>query len=220
MLFRSEFNNVMNYDLKELDKMKQPLLFSKIDGDILLHPSLLIKKSNESNDEQFYHSNDLLSISLKSHMLKYDTFINPGTNDLLKHYDVVCGQKFQTSLKYMFYSRFFIIPVEEPISIKLTSPSNSKYLYPNENFENLKFESEYNPWTTNIPTSNVPFLDITVHPGQYLYIPSYWWYSIKFMKKTNILLIKYDTLTSIVANSNYYFLGFYSKLKKYIEYTS
>ena len=45
----------------------------------------------------------------------------------------------------------------------------------------------------------VKFLEITLHQGKMIFIPSYWWYSIRFEKEACLCAFKYKTIMNIVA---------------------
>ena len=46
----------------------------------------------------------------------------------------------------------------------------------------------------------VKFLEITMEPGQIIYIPAYWWYSINYEHyKTTVISMKYKTYMNTVA---------------------
>ena len=43
------------------------------------------------------------------------------------------------------------------------------------------------------------FLELTLKVGDILYIPAYWWYSIKYTKISVILWFKYRTIMNSIA---------------------
>ena len=47
------------------------------------------------------------------------------------------------------------------------------------------------------------FLEFTLLPGKTLFIPAYWWYSIKFNKNTSISCFRYRTYMNNIAISPY-----------------
>jgi hypothetical protein len=79
----------------------------------------------------------------------------------------------------------------------------SKYLYPIKDYELFEFKSPVNPWNVS-PEYKADFdkikcLEFTVTQGKALYIPAYWWYSIKFNKNTSISCFKYKTYMNCVS---------------------
>lgn len=203
------FDSVLNYDLNELDKLRQPMIFMEISDDILLKfssvynmpPDAKFKVDNhkmtlsELKDSPFYSLEYGNMTFYKQHYMKYDNVLKPM--GAFQEYDIWTGHNSIVPLRYMFFCRFFIVPVDKPISVKLTSPDNSNRLHPNENYIDYEFTSDENPWQSEI---SVKFLEVTVNPGQYLFVPSYWWFSVRFNELTNVVCFKYDTIMNSIAN--------------------
>jgi hypothetical protein len=87
--------------------------------------------------------------------------------------------------------------------IKLAPPHSTKYLYPIYDYENFEFKSQVNPWSPQ-PKYSADFdkmkcLEFTLVPGKTLFIPAYWWYSIKFNSNTSISCFHYRTYMNNVA---------------------
>jgi hypothetical protein len=80
-------------------------------------------------------------------------------------------------------------------------------LYPNYDYENFEFSSPINPWNPQ-PSYRADFdkikcLEFTLLPGKTIYIPAYWWYSIKLHKETSIACFRYRTYMNNIAISPY-----------------
>jgi len=80
-------------------------------------------------------------------------------------------------------------------------------LYPNYDYENFEFRSPVNPWS---PQANyvadfdkLKCLEFTLLPGKTVFIPAYWWYSIKLGKNTSISCFRYRTYMNNIAISPY-----------------
>ena len=91
--------------------------------------------------------------------------------------------------------------------IKMAPPQSTKYLYPNYDYDNFEFKSPVNPWKVQ-PNYSADFdkikcLEFTLTPGKTLFIPAYWWYSIKFNKNTSISCFFYRTYMNNIAVSPY-----------------
>ena len=105
---------------------------------------------------------------------------------ILSHssYDYLFGSKntFTPFRYHKNYRNFFTVTKGE-ITVKLTIPDNSKYLYTNKDYQYFEFRSPVNPWDVQeqykADFSKIKCLEITLKPGQMLYIPAYWWYGIK-----------------------------------------
>jgi hypothetical protein len=70
-------------------------------------------------------------------------------------------------------------------------------------YENFEFRSQVNPWNPQ-PKFKADFdkikcLEFTLLPGKTLYIPAYWWYSIKFNDNTSISTFNYRTYMNNLA---------------------
>jgi len=55
---------------------------------------------------------------------------------------------------------------------------------------------------------------ITLHKGDALYIPSFWWYSFEFIENTVMIKYQYRSLMNIVAHSPYYAYSLIAKQKR------
>jgi hypothetical protein len=80
-------------------------------------------------------------------------------------------------------------------------------LYPNYDYENFEFRSPVDPWSPQpkyvADFDKMKCLEFTLTPGKTLYIPAYWWYSIKFNKNTSISCFHYRTYMNNIAISPY-----------------
>jgi hypothetical protein len=77
-------------------------------------------------------------------------------------------------------------------------------LYPTEDYENFEFRSPLNPWEIQrqykADYDKIKTLEIELTPGKIIYIPAYWWYSVKFMEPlTSVCIFKYRTYMNTVA---------------------
>jgi hypothetical protein len=82
---------------------------------------------------------------------------------------------------------------------------NRKYLQPVSDYENYEFRSPIDVWDPQPKYLNeyekVKFLEFDVDNGYVLYIPPYWFYSIKYFDEyTQLIEYNYNTLINAVAN--------------------
>ena len=92
-------------------------------------------------------------------------------------------------------------------SVDITSDNSSiadeSYLYGYNDYENYEFRSPVNPWDVQAnyraDFSKFKTLDVTLEPGKVFYLPPYWWYSIKFNQLSSIVVLQYDTYTSVLS---------------------
>jgi len=89
----------------------------------------------------------------------------------------------------------------------MAPPKSDKYLYPNYDYENFEFSSPVNPWNVQpnyvADFDKIKCLEFTLMPGKTLFIPAYWWYSIKFGPDTSISCLFYRTYMNNIAISPY-----------------
>ena len=91
------------------------------------------------------------------------------------------------------------------VQIKLSPPKSVRYLYPINDYEKLEFRSSINPWNVAAKYSadfdKIKCLEIKLLPGKFIYIPAYWWYSIKFGENTSVSCLSYRTYMNNIAIS-------------------
>ena len=108
-----------------------------------------------------------------------------------------------TTLSYNLDYRNFYYVSSGKITMKLIPPENSKYLNERKNYDNFEFCSNINPWNVsdkNISAfENVTHMDIVLFPGDIIFIPAYWWYSIKYEEFSHIYTIKHRTFMNGIA---------------------
>jgi hypothetical protein len=113
-----------------------------------------------------------------------------------------------TPFRYEINYRNYFLLTQGGAQIKMAPPHSTKYLYPNYDYENFEFRSPVNPWSPQ-PKYKADFdkikcLEFTLTPGKTLFIPAYWWYSIKFNNSnTSISCFHYRTYMNNVAITPY-----------------
>ena len=154
----------------------------------------------EDDNETYYSANNtdfLRETGIIKNFQYNDEYLRPY---MLCHsqYDLMTGSKNAvTPFKYELNYRNFFLITQGSIEVKMTPPKSSKYLYPIKDYELFEFRSPINPWNVS-PKFQKDFdkikcLEFTVSQGKAIYIPAYWWYSIKFKKNTSISCFKYKT---------------------------
>jgi hypothetical protein len=112
-----------------------------------------------------------------------------------------------TPFRYEINYRNFFLLTQGSAQIKLTPPQSTRYLYPDYDYENFEFRSPVNPWNPQ-PNYIADFdklkcLEFTLLPGKTVFIPAFWWYSIKLGKNTSISCFRYRTYMNNIAISPY-----------------
>jgi len=109
----------------------------------------------------------------------------------------------QTPLRYNLEYRTFIYLTSGKAKLKLIPPHSSRYLNVEKDYDNFEFRSGINPWNVQqhykADFDKVKVLDIEVTPGYIIFIPAYWWYSIKYEELSSICVFKYRTYMSTLS---------------------
>ena len=140
--------------------------------------------------------------------LKYnDEFLRPYMVSNC-NYDVMLGSEGTcTPFRYEINYRNYLLLTEGTAQIKLAPPQSLKYLYPIYDYENFEFRSPVNPWSPQpkyvADFDKIKCLEFSLVPGKTLYIPAYWWYSIKFTNSTSISCFFYRTYMNNIAVTPY-----------------
>ena len=161
--------NILPLSLKEskelFDKDMSGSYISEFNGDFISETTLV--KNNKSND----------------------LFLRPYLcSDC--NYDIILGStNSYTPLKYELNYRNFLYVIEGEAEIMITIPQNVKYLDIIEDYDNFEFRSRLNPF--NISDTDklekVKFLTVILKPGDILYIPFKWLYTIRLKTKDTVL---------------------------------
>ena len=129
-------------------------------------------------------------------------------------YDILQGSEgAYTPLRYHTDERRFFIVSSGKITVKMTPWKSRKYLHPTTDFTAYEFRSPIDAWTPANNTGKgkrdytqdiekIKFLEFDVLEGFVLYIPPYWWYSMKYSSADTLVLgATYNTGPRVLANS-------------------
>jgi len=169
-----------------------------------------IKLFDEDKSSCYFteNNNDFLQeTALIKHMRYNDVFLRPYMVSNC-NYDILLGSDgCCLPFRYEINYRNYFLLTQGSAQIKLACPQNVRYLYPEYDYENFEFRSPLNPWSPQPKYSadfdKMKFLEFTLLPGKTLYIPAFWWYSIKFGKNTSISCFHYRTYMNNLAISPY-----------------
>jgi len=168
------------------------------------------KLFNEDNNSTYFseNNNEFLEETGVIKSLKYnDEFLRPYMVSNC-NYDIMTGSASTcTPFRYEINYRNYYLLTEGSAQIKLAPPHSIRYLYPNYDYENFEFRSPVDPWSPQpkyiADFDKMKCLEFTLTPGKTLYIPAYWWYSIKFNKNTSISCFNYRTYMNNIAVAPY-----------------
>ena len=168
------------------------------------------KLFNEDTNSTYFseNNNEFLEETGVIKSLKYnDEFLRPYMVSNC-NYDIMMGSANTcTPFRYEINYRNYYLLTEGIAQIKLAPPHSIRYLYPNYDYENFEFRSPVDPWSPQpkyiADFDKMKCLEFTLTPGKTLYIPAYWWYSIKFNKNSSISCFNYRTYMNNIAVAPY-----------------
>ena len=183
----------------------------KDDSDLELYMPLplhaTIKLFDEDKTSSYFSENNgefLAETGIVKSMKYNDEFLRPYMVSNC-NYDIMMASKdVCTPFRYEINYRNFFLLTQGSAQIKMAPPHCIKYLYPNYDYENFEFRSPVNPWSPQ-PKYKADFdkmkcLEFTLTPGKTLFLPAYWWYSIKFLNSdTSISCFRYRTYMNNIA---------------------
>lgn len=153
----------------------------------------LIKKKKYAS---YQNESFLAETNLKKCFTQVDSLLRPSMVSSIQH-DLLFGSEgYVTRLKYTNKYRNYFIVTEGTVTLKLTPPRNTKYLEEVKMYDEPDFYSTISPWKE---VKRVKFLDITLTKGKLLFIPAYWWYSIRLEKDACVCMFSYKTFMNSLA---------------------
>ena len=169
-----------------------------------IHSAIKLFEEDRSSTYFSENNSDFLEETGVIKNLKYnDEFLRPYMVSNC-NYDIMMGSaETCTPFRYEINYRNFLLLTQGSAQIKMSAPHSTKYLYPNYDYENFEFKSPVNPWSPQAKYvadfDKIKCLEFTLTPGKTLYIPAYWWYSIKFNNTTSISCFYYRTYMNNLA---------------------
>jgi len=225
-------NILQNYSSFDIKLRNILNTFSHEEDDILL-PIIYkngIKVLEEDENKKFISENNgdfLEETSLSKTLQANDDFIRPNLMSWY-NYDYLLGSKDSiTPFRYERNYRNYFLVLNGTIKIKMAPPKSEKYLYEIKDYEKFEFRSSINPWNIEEKYQNnfdkIKCMEVSLEPGKIIFIPAYWWYSIKFEdNKSTIICFKYRTYMNTLSILPNLFISFLQKqnikhniLKKY-----
>jgi hypothetical protein len=173
-----------------------------------LHSSM--KLFDEDKNECYFSENNtdfLQETGVKKNLQYNDEFLRPYMVSNCD-YDIMMGsENTRTPFRYEINYRNYFIVTEGSCQIKLAPPQSIKYLHPCYDYENFEFRSPINPWQIQpkyaADFDKIKCLEFTLQKGKTIFIPAYWWYSIKLHKGASISCFRYRTYMNNLAISPY-----------------
>ena len=173
---------------------------------LLLKESIELFKNDKEKKYITEKNEDFLEETCVVKILRYnDYFLRPPFVAKCM-YDFLSGSiDSHTPLRYNLNYRNYYYVTSGKIKIKLVPPQYSKYLYENRDYDNFEFNSPLNLWDIQQKYKGnfdkVKVLDVELNEGTIIYIPSYWWFTIKYEELSSICSFKYRTYMNFLAIS-------------------
>lgn len=209
------FSKYGSYDVKIKDNRDYTQTTS-VDYVVLSMQSSQNLVESDPGSHYFSENNEELvdESGLVSEYKELDTYLKPSFT-LQTKYDIMYGSiNTSTPLRYHLNYRQFFIVKSGKIHVKMTPMKSKKYLKPIKDYDNYEFRSPINVWNPQPEylheMDKLKFLEFDVHAGHVLYIPAYWWYSIKYSneKDTIIYSATYNSVMNCIAHTPQWILYF------------
>jgi hypothetical protein len=161
--------------------------------------------NEDKTNSYFSEKNEefLLETGVHKHMQYNDEFFRPPMVSNCE-YDIWMGtESAATPFRYELNYRTFFAVTQGTVQIKLSPPKSSRYLYPINDYDTFEFRSPVNPWDVSAKYradfDKIKCLELILVPGKCLFLPAYWWYSIRFGKDASVSVLSYRTYMNNVA---------------------
>jgi hypothetical protein len=225
----TKHNDAFEINIRVNEKEKEETDASYNSNEVLV--PLILEKAKElfnKEDNITYFTEDNADFLTESGLIKYikynDSYLRPYmvSNCL---YDILSGSmNGYTPLRYDINNRNYYLVTNGYIEITLIPPKYSKYLYQQPDYELFEFKSPINVWDIQ-PNYKQEYnksksIRFTINTGKMLYIPPYWWYSIRFNKNSSVTTMKYRTFMNnfaILPNTILHYLQLYNIKRSTIE---
>lgn len=122
-------------------------------------------------------------------------------------YDVLLGSSGTVfPLRYHTHYRHFVCVHSGTLHVKMTPWKSSKYLSPIKDYEHYDFRSPIHLWKPQAQYASgldkMKCLEFDVPTGSVLYIPPFWWYSMKCSQQSDLLAttFTYNSVMNCVSN--------------------
>jgi hypothetical protein len=133
-----------------------------------------------------------------------DEFLRPYMVSKCSYDILLAAVNTITPLRYDLNYRNYFTVTQGSIRIMLIPPKDARYLYLYKDYDIFEFRSPVNPWKVQAEYRDdfdkIKTLEVDLHQGMTMFIPAYWWYSIKFIEsETCVCSFKYRTYMNTIA---------------------
>jgi hypothetical protein len=138
-----------------------------------------------------------------------ESFLRPHTT-VSAEYDLLSGSAGAfTPFRYHVNFRHFIVVSCGTVQVRVSSPKASGVLSTIHDYDTMESRTGLDPWAPqDTPLVHVPYADVTLRKGDVMFVPAYWWHSIKFDKGSSVVSLSYRTLMSTASIAHRFVLKF------------
>ena len=138
---------------------------------------------------------------------KNDHMFRPPMVAMIRYDLLFGGENATTKLRYTDNFRNYFMVLQGEVTVKLAPPKSSKRLAEVNDYIYQDFYSMVDAWTT----ASVKVLETSLTKGHVLFVPAYWWHSIKLGKGACVACFYYKTWMNVVATLPSYVIGIVQK---------
>jgi hypothetical protein len=133
-----------------------------------------------------------------------DEFLRPYMVSRCMYDILMASASTTTPLRYEVNYRNYFLVTQGQARILLIPPKDTRYLYPINDYDILEFRTPVNPWKVQPEYQDdfdkIKTLEVELFQGMVMFIPAYWWYSIKFITaETSVCSFKYRTHMNTIS---------------------
>ena len=209
-----------NIKIENLDKLQDNILITdeKREQFNLNFSSASLLLQNDKKNNYYTENNEsfVYDTNLQNLYESNDAFLKPHFTVQTKYDLHFASNNCTTPLVYHTFQRKFYCIHSGKIRIKLIPPKYSSFLHETKDYDKFEFYSKINIWDVQKEyihlIEKVQQLEFDIHVGNIIYIPPYWWYSIKYIYDDDTpslaTSITYITGMNALANAKNYLLYF------------
>jgi hypothetical protein len=199
----SLLSNLSSDDTKNSEKA--------VDNEFVLYIPVALKIAHEvlKNDSEMKYisenNSDFIDETglIKTFQLN-DEFLRPYMVSKCMYDILLSSANTITPLRYDVNYRNYFLVTQGSVRIMLIRPKDTRYLYPNNDYDIFEFRSPVNPWKVQPEYQDdfdkIKTLEVDLYQGMAMFIPAYWWYSIKFTgSETSVCSFKYRTYMNTIS---------------------
>ena len=219
--YQSIHNSYRAFDINIRDVSKTPSPPSctddsnaakkKTEEDFILYIPVALKIAHEvlkTDTEMKYISENNADFIEETGLIKTfqlnDEFLRPYMVSKCMYDIFMASANTITPLRYDVNYRNYFLVTQGSIRIMLIPPKDTRYLYPINDYDIFEFRSPVNPWKVQAEYQDdfdkIKTLEVDLYQGMTIFIPAYWWYSIKFTgSETSVCSFKYRTYMNTIS---------------------